>query len=72
MEIGSFIEMQFPKEKEYYSGDRNIARLNSGRAAIWHAFRLTGCSSIWIPYYQCETVRAFLETKKVEVLSYRC
>lgn len=70
MEIGSFIEMQFPKEKEYYSGDRNIARLNSGRAAIWHAFRLTGCSSIWIPYYQCETVRAFLETKKVEVKYY--
>ena len=43
MEIGSFIEMQFEKGKEYYSQKTNIARLNTGRAAIWHAFRVLGC-----------------------------
>ena len=35
MEIGSFIEMQFPKGKEYYNQSVDIARLNTGRSAIW-------------------------------------
>ena len=69
-EIGSFIELQFPKGLEYYKGDRNIARLNTGRAAIWHAFRVLGCESIWIPYYQCDTVRAFLRRKEVNTKFY--
>ena len=43
MEIGSFIELQFYKGKEFYNQDIDIARLNTGRAAIWHAFRMTGC-----------------------------
>lgn len=34
MEIGSFIEMQFPKGKEYYNQSVDIARLNTGRSAI--------------------------------------
>lgn len=57
MEIGSFIELQFPKGKEYYRGDKDIARLNSGRSALLHAFRRTGCRAVWIPYYQCDCVR---------------
>lgn len=69
-EIGSFIEIEFPKGKEYYTGDVNIARLNTGRAAIWHAFRVTGAKAIWIPYYQCETVREFLYKKGVSVKFY--
>ena len=69
-EIGSFIELQFPKGLEYYKGDKSIARLNTGRAAIWHAFRVLGCESIWIPYYQCDTVRAFLGRKGVEIKYY--
>ena len=73
MEIGSFIELQLPEGKEYFdtlvpAGD--IARLNSGRAGIWHAFRLTGCKAIWIPYYQCETVRDFLKFKNVTIKYY--
>ncbi len=70
MEIGSFIEMQFLSGKEYYSDDYNIARLNSGRTAIWHAFRLTGCKAIWIPYYQCDSVREFLYQKNISVKFY--
>lgn len=69
-EIGSFIELQFPQGLEYYKGDNGIIRLNSGRAGIWHAFRLTGCKSIWIPYYQCDTVRDFLQRKKVNIKYY--
>ncbi len=69
MEIGSFIELQVPKGMEFYSGRKwnsmDIARLNTGRAAIYHAFRTTGCQSIWLPYYQCETVRNFLFRKGV-------
>lgn len=74
MEIGSFIEMQLPKGTEYYSGDTiremDIVRLNSGRAALWHAFRITGCSSIWIPYYQCDTVRSFFIQMHVQIKYY--
>lgn len=62
-EIGSFIELELPKGKELYTGDNDVARLNTGRAAIWHAFRTTGAKAIWIPYYQCETVREFLMRK---------
>ena len=73
MEIGSFIELQLPTGKEYFDSlvpANNIARLNSGRAGIWHAFRLTGCKAIWLPYYQCETVRDFLKFKNVTIKYY--
>lgn len=69
MEIGSFIELQFPKGLEYRNG-KNIARLNSGRAAIYHAFRVSGCKNIYIPYYQCDTVREFLIRKCCTVKYY--
>ena len=70
MEIGSFLELQLPRGKEFYGGEHNIARLNSGRVAIWHAFRLTGCEAIWLPYYQCDTVREFLTKKNVPIRYY--
>lgn len=70
MEIGSFIELQFPKGREYYKGDKNIARLNSGRAAIYHAARVLGCDTVWLPYYQCDTVRDFLIRKHINVKYY--
>lgn len=69
-EIGSFIELELPQGREYYHGDCSVARLNTGRAAIWHAFRLLGASAIWIPYYQCETVREFLLRKGVTIKYY--
>ena len=68
-EIGSFIELELPKGQEIYKGE-NVARLNTGRAAIWHAFRLTGAKSIWLPYYQCETVREFLTRKNCKIKYY--
>lgn len=70
MEMGSFIELQFPKGKELYKGEKNIKRLNTGRAAIWHAARVLGCRTIWIPYYQCDTVRAFLGKKDMRLKYY--
>ena len=70
MEIGSFIDLELPKGKERYKGELDIARLNTGRAAIWHAFRVSGAKAIWIPYYQCETVREFLEKKNAIVKFY--
>lgn len=69
-EIGSFIELELSKGKELYSGEKDVARLNIGRAAIWHAFRVTGCKAIWIPYYQCEMVREFLQKKGCKIKYY--
>lgn len=70
MEIGSFIELELPKGKEFYTGNLNVARLNTGRAAIWHAFKVTSAKAIWIPYYQCESVREFLMRKGVTIKFY--
>ena len=69
MEIGSFLELAFPRGKEWYAG-AHVARLNSGRAAIWHAVRCLGCKKVWLPRYQCDTVREFLLAHGVEVLYY--
>ena len=63
MEIGSFIELELKKGLEIYSGNQNIARLNTGRAAIWHSVRVLGADTVWIPYYQCESVREFLKKR---------
>ena len=68
-EIGSFIELELTKGQELYKGN-NVVRLNTGRAAIWHAFRLTGAKAIWLPYYQCETVREFLMRKNCQIKYY--
>lgn len=70
MEIGSFIELQLPKGRELYKGELNIARLNTGRNAIWHAFRITGCRRIWIPVYQCDSLRETLLSKNVDIKYY--
>lgn len=70
MEIGSFIELQLPKGLEYYSQTDKIARLNTGRSAIAHAFRCTGCKAIWIPIYQCDSVRDTLLKNNIEIKYY--
>lgn len=70
MEIGSFLELQLPKGREWYKGDIGVARLNTGRSALWHAFRCTGAMTIWLPLYQCDSVPEFFKTKGVEVKYY--
>lgn len=75
MEIGSFIELQFTKGKEWHNTEKyatmSLARLNSGRAAICHAVRCLGCNTVYLPYYQCETVREFLAKKGIKIKYYR-
>ena len=70
MEIGSFLELQMPNGCEYYSQTMDIARLNTGRNALWHAFRVIGAKAIWIPIYQCDTVRDTFISKNVVVKYY--
>lgn len=70
MEIGSFLELEIPKGREYHKGERDIARLNTGRAAIWHAARCLGARTVWLPVYQCDTVREFLRRKGMQLRFY--
>lgn len=70
MEIGSFLELQLLKGREWYKGETDIARLNTGRMGIWHAFRVTGCKRIWIPIYQCDSIRETFEKKGVQMCFY--
>ncbi len=69
MEIGSFIELDLQKGKEYYKG-KNVVRLNSGRAGIYHSLRILSCKKVYLPYYQCNTVRDFLMKKNIEINYY--
>ena len=70
MEIGSFLELQLPKGRELYNQETGIARLNTGRMGILHAFRVTGCKRIWIPIYQCDSIRETFEKMGVEMCFY--
>ena len=70
MEIGSFIELQLRKGSEWYDQTTDIARLNTARQGIWHAFRVTGCKRIWIPVYQCDSIRETFEKHGVEMKFY--
>lgn len=75
MEIGSFIELQFHRGQEWHVERKypsmSVARLNSGRAAIFHAARVLSCDTVYLPYYQCETVREFLKKKGIAIKYYR-
>ncbi len=70
MEIGSFLSLDLRPTGEYFSGESNIARLNSARAGIYHACRLYNCHSIHLPYYLCPSVRTFLENHSINVKYY--
>ena len=70
MEIGSFLELQLPRGRELYNQKTDIARLNTGRMGIWHAFRVTGCHRIWIPIYQCDSIRDTFTRKGVKMAFY--
>ncbi len=71
MEIGSFIELQLPKGREHYKASADTARLNTGRSAICHALRVSGCRTIWIPVYQCDSVRDALTSQGAVIKYYR-
>lgn len=68
-EIGSFLELSFLSGLEYYKGN-HVARLNSARAGIYHAVRMLNCHTVYLPYYQCETVREFLLKKGIKIHYY--
>lgn len=70
MEIGSFLELQFSRGQEFYNQTTNIARLNTGRMGIWHAFRITGAKRIWLPIYQCDSIRETFKLKGIDIKYY--
>lgn len=69
MEIGGYRELDLRCGCEYYTGP-NVARLNMGRAGIYHALRRLGCSKLYLPYYECGTVRGFLAEQGMETAYY--
>ncbi len=69
-ETGSFIELDLRDTGEFYTGGKNIARLNTARAGVCHALRLLGCDTIYLPYYLCPTVKNFLSRKKIKLRFY--
>ena len=70
MEIGSYIELDLRSTGEYYDGV-NMARLNTARAGIYHCLNIIHCNTIYLPYYECFTVRNFLLNKGIKVKYYK-
>jgi hypothetical protein len=70
MEIGSFLELDLRSTGEFFSGSKDVARLNSARSGIFHALRLYGCSTIYLPFYLCPTVDRFLSGNGIEIRKY--
>ncbi|ADQ79103.1 hypothetical protein Palpr_0953 [Paludibacter propionicigenes WB4] len=70
MEIGSYIELDLRSDKEYYVGD-NVVRLNSARCGIYHCLRILNCDTVYLPYYECFTVRDFLLSKDIKISYYK-
>lgn len=69
MEIGSFIELDLRNTGEFYT-EKNVVRLNAARAGIFHACMLYNVQKIYVPYYQCPTVSAFLQKQDIEIVYY--
>lgn len=70
MEIGSFLELDLRYTGEFYSG-YDVARLNIARAGIYHCLKVLQCDTIYLPYYECYTVRDFLLSKGIKVHYYK-
>jgi len=70
MEIGSFLELELRDSGEFYKGETNIARLNTGRGGIFHALQLMNISSIHLPFYICPSVKNFLLKNGIKVIPY--
>ena len=70
--IGSYIEIPFAKGNDYFSNipESDIIRLNTCRAAIYHAIKCYGVSKVWLARYQCDVVRDFLLRKGLTVQYY--
>lgn len=75
-EIGSFIEIEFPTGKEYYTQEKcmeygDVVRLNTARAAIVHAVKCYGVKKVYIPEYECDTVAEALLRSDFQVEYYK-
>lgn len=66
-EIGGYLPLELDIKSELYteSESLNIVRLNSGRAAITIAAQAVKPKRLYIPYYNCNSVREFLSKHNI-------
>ncbi len=69
-EIGSFIGLDLEGTQEFYNNELGMARLNSARSGIYHACRLYGCQTIYLPFYLCPSVNQFLSKHGIKTIKY--
>lgn len=69
LEIGGYRELDLRIGNELYKGD-NVARLNAGRYGIFHAIRCLDCDRVLLPYYQCSTVKNYLNEADIKIEFY--
>lgn len=73
-EIGSFFELEINTGHEYHNeikyGDGFVARLNSGRAAIYQSIIRYGVKRVYMPRYQCDSVMEILLRNGINIIFY--
>lgn len=71
-DLGSYVELELEKGRDLFRDipSDDIVRLNTCRAALYHAVRCYGTDKVWLAKYQCDVVGAFLERKGLTVLYY--
>ena len=66
-EIGSYFELELPKEREYHE---NAISLNLGRNALRYIIRAHKIKKIYVPYYTCSTVWDAIKAENCEYIYY--
>lgn len=72
-EFGGYLPLELKKGREWYTEDRaglGVARLNSGRTALWTAFRHLGAKRVFYPRYYCPSVVESLRRDGFEMVPY--
>ena len=72
-EYGGYLPLEIHRGTEWYTEDETdlgIARLNSGRSALWLAMRHLGAERLFVPVYYCPTVVQSLRDDGFEVVFY--
>lgn len=71
-EYGSYFSIELPYGKEYYESNNNqkVAAFDCGRNAIATTALSINADRLYIPYYNCETVRDTLKLHNISLRKY--
>lgn len=72
MEYGGYLPLELREGPDWFSrcGDKNVLRVNSAKAAIFFAVQRLGIQKLYVPHYQCASVKNMLRAAGIELSWY--